>query len=313
MARSLAFICVLGFLSAGVSVSAAGARSPRGGASQHRGGWMAPDANPKHAWLYVADGQVAVTIYDLDRIGNPQIGSITQGLSTPGGVGIDGNGNVYVANETGGNVTVYAPGATSPSSTLVAPGAPEAVAFDSDDDVWVAVRGTNPGIAEYLPGETTPAQYITSNLVQIPSELAFDATGTLYIADDYMGVSILPPGRSQVVTSLDLSGLLPDVTSGLAIDPRTGNFYVSFAKVPPTEILEYEPGQQAPARTRKATFGGTNFLAAGLLKRKVVIFAPDCARDLVYLLEPALHGTIGAISTAAPACGGVAFKPAGIP
>jgi hypothetical protein len=69
------------------------------------------------AWLYVTGNHNnEVAIYDLDKSGFPIVGTITDGVSSPGGVAVDKKGQVYVANETG-TVTIYAPGKRTPSLT----------------------------------------------------------------------------------------------------------------------------------------------------------------------------------------------------
>ena len=76
--------------------------------AQSRHGWMARDANPRHPWLYVTGNQDdQVAIYDLQRVGFPKVGEITEGISSPADVAVDLQGTIYVANESG-TVTVYA-------------------------------------------------------------------------------------------------------------------------------------------------------------------------------------------------------------
>src|SRR5690348_4131679 len=83
--------------------------------SQVRHGWMAPNANPKHAWMYVSGtNSNNVLVYDLAEFGTPQIGVITTGINGPRGLSIDTAGNLYVANQGGGNVAIYPSGATTP-------------------------------------------------------------------------------------------------------------------------------------------------------------------------------------------------------
>ena len=106
-----------------VSASATAHAAPPVGAhrnfAQHRGGWMARDADLKHPWLYVSSEQNAVVqIYDLAKFGIPQIGQITTGLTSPTGMALDANGTLYVSNYYGGNVAIYPAGSTKPSSTL---------------------------------------------------------------------------------------------------------------------------------------------------------------------------------------------------
>src|ERR1700722_13059127 len=87
--------------------------------TQLHGGWMAKDANPKHAWIYVSGTNTNnVLIYDLAKFGTPQIGEITTGINGPRGLFLDPAGTLYVANIGSGTVTIYPAGATTPSLTL---------------------------------------------------------------------------------------------------------------------------------------------------------------------------------------------------
>jgi hypothetical protein len=284
-------------------------------AGQRHHGWLAGSANPRHPWLYVAGFfNNSVNIYDLHLTGSPLIGSITNGIDQPAGIAVDAQGSLYVANSGNTVVTEYFAGATVPSLTLSVPGPPQDIALDAGGNVYVCVRGNSPGIAVYAPDQTSPTRYITSDLIQIPNQIAFDSAGTLYIADDNTGVSVLPPGPSQQVTSLDLKGLVfPGACCGMALNPQNGVLYLSFAQNPPTRVLEFAPGQENPKFSRSLAFGGTNFMTTGTLHGHVRVFVPDSSGDTVYVFKETLHGTPGVITTASQGVNGVAFKAAGVP
>jgi DNA-binding beta-propeller fold protein YncE len=107
------------------SASAAVIASHRAASHTSRG-WMARDANPAHPWPYVASfagnfsdpKNSVVSIYDIGKVGFPNIGSITQGLDRPVGIVLDPGGTLYVTNITDGTVTIYPLGAVQPSLTL---------------------------------------------------------------------------------------------------------------------------------------------------------------------------------------------------
>jgi DNA-binding beta-propeller fold protein YncE len=128
-------------------------------------GWIARDANPQHAWLYVnGEDNNVVFIYDLEKIGFPEIGKITAGVIAPFGMAVDAQGTLYVVNQHGsgsapGTVTVYPAGSTTPSLTI-AKGLnnPQGVAVDANGNVYVTNRGPAPGIAVYAAGQTTLSQ-----------------------------------------------------------------------------------------------------------------------------------------------------------
>jgi hypothetical protein len=279
----------------------------------HHGGWMSRQANPKHSWLYVSgyDNNV-INIYDLEKFGIPRVGSITQGITTPDGITLDNQGTLYVPNATAQTVTVYPAGAVAPILTLSVPGRAECAAVDASGDVYVGVRASTPGIAVYLPGQTTMSQYITGSLIQSPAQVVFDASGTLYITDDISGVLVLPPGPSQTVTSLGLSGLVPHSTSGIALNPLSGGFYVSSATIPP-HVVEFAAGQTSPERKRKLNAGAADFMTSGMLRGELHVFVPDGDSNAVYILKSTLRGAAIVIATSSQSVQGLAYKPAGLP
>ena len=59
-----------------------------------------------------------VDIYDLGESGSPLVGSITHGIDGPGGMALDANDTLYVANNVANAVTVYPFGQTPASLTL---------------------------------------------------------------------------------------------------------------------------------------------------------------------------------------------------
>jgi len=114
--------------------------------------------------------------------------------SGPGGVAVDGNGNVYVA-DTGnnqvdeilavnGSVT-----ANSASRILISLAGPGGVAVDGSGDVFVSTPGTN-AVYEVLAVNGSVPSPVTSNLIRtlgkgfnFPAGLSLDANGNLYVAD----------------------------------------------------------------------------------------------------------------------------------
>jgi hypothetical protein len=275
-------------------------------------GWFASNANAKHPWLYVASAN-DITVYDLGSVGSPLLATITQGVSTPGGIALDAHGTLYVPNETANTVTVYPARATTPSMTLTGADNPVGVAVAANGDVYVSNRDSNPGVFVYLKGQTTPSKHITSSLLMIPNQVTFDSMGTLYISDNNSGVSVLPPGSSQTVTSLHLTGY-GSVTGGVIVDPLTGNLLVSDSTPPPDYISLYGPGQQGPTRTRTLHFGGLDFLAIGTVRGVEEVFVPNSQGNFIYVLKPNLIGNPGVITTASNRVAiSVAFKAGGVP
>ncbi len=277
------------------------------------GGWMAKDANPKHTWIYVAgsSGNV-IDIYDLDKVGTPQIGKITQGLNNPAMMAFDASGTMYVPNynwgNDGGDVVIFPPGATSPSLTLSQGlSEPISVAVDAGGNVYVSNRGVTPSIVVFPPGSSTPSATITSSLLALPANLVFDVSENLHIADQDNGVLELPYGSSQPIL-LGLQDVPQPV--GLSIDPGTGNLFVS---THPGNVRVFAPGTVTPRRTLRTTVVAC-VLANGIVRGKEYIFVPDCFNNNVYLFKPNRDKpvTTYAFSGAGSACC-IGIKPPGMP
>jgi hypothetical protein len=284
--------------------------------AQPRGGWMARDANRKHAWLYVnGEDNNVVYIHDLDRIGFPEVGRITDGVNAPFGMAVDAAGTLYVVNQHGpgsapGNVTIYPAGATSPSLTL-SQGLfnPQGVAVNAGGDVYVTNRGQSPGIAIYAAGQTTLAGYITDALISRPIQDFFDVSGNLYFSDPDTGVSEIPQGSEQPV-SLGLQGLTH--AGGITIDPHSGRLFVNdwlggmrYA----THV--YAPGNPKATRNLQRNIAGY-YLTTGRIQNDQFVFVPAFYSNLVYLFKGNAKEPTATLRAASQA-GSVAYKPAGVP
>jgi len=272
----------------------------------HRHGWMAPDANPKHAWLYVAgQNQSVVAIYDLEIIGAPQIGAITDGISTPFGLALDASGTLYVANPSG-TVTIYPAGATAPSLTL-SQGliSPVGIAVDTNNDVYVGNQGSSPSIQVFAQGQTTPYRTITNTLIVHPGPITFDTHRNLFIVDNTNGIAEEPFG-SQVLAFLGLQGL--GYPSAIAVDPFDGDIYVSDISSK-HDTLIFPPGHTTA--TRKIKGVSADFFAIGKIRGTTYLFGPcsPCNNLDVIKFPRTLLAVLG--SQTFPQ--GVAVKPAGVP
>ena len=74
----------------------------------------------------------------------------------------------------------FAPGSTTPTATLTGLNGPDALAFDSSGNLYVA-NGDGTTVSEFAPGSTTPTATLTG--LNDPEALAFDSSGNLYVAN----------------------------------------------------------------------------------------------------------------------------------
>jgi hypothetical protein len=304
-----------------VALGAAVEAAPAAKTHFHRG-WLAANVKTKHAWLYVDSEQNnVIAIYDLDALGIPQIGEITDGLVHPTGMAIDASGTLYVANYYGGSISIYPPGATQPGSTitqdliipngLVVDGAGNLyVANKSYDETIGLQRGSaQSSILVFPPGQTSPSAVITSPLIQNPGQLSFDATGDLYLADSATGVSELARGSQQPV-ALNLEGLSYWLGS-VAVDPLDGTMFVCGTDPHTPMILPYASGNTAPGRKLK-TAVSADFLTFGDIRHKEYMFAPDSGGNSIAIFAHGARKPALILQTMQyPRA--TAYKPAGVP
>jgi DNA-binding beta-propeller fold protein YncE len=102
-------------------------------------------------------------------------------LSSPTGLAVASNGNLYVANNGGNDVLVYNPTHGQIASKTIVEGInhPSAVAFDSQGNLWVANTGGNT-VTEYSPTGTQN----TLNTVSTPGPfvVAVDAIDDIWVS-----------------------------------------------------------------------------------------------------------------------------------
>jgi hypothetical protein len=278
--------------------------------ADRRGSWIARGADSRHPWLYVTgNSNNEVAIYDLGKLGYPKIGAITDGVSSPADVAVDGYGTLYVANETG-TITIYPAGSTSPSLTISnGLEQPQGVAVDASGNVYVANRGTSPSIQVYEKGETTPSETITGDLIQVPTQMTFDGQGNLYVSDNKTIAYELPSGSEQV-RSLNLQYVTAG--GGLALDRSNGILFTSGAAQSIHSFWGYPPGDTYPSLFHN---GGAyaDSLAIGAVLGHRYIFVPSSKTNRVAIYDEHRRNSVATIKTDVDYAVGVAYKSAGIP
>ena len=148
--------------------------------------------------LYVSQGDNSATVEEVSPGGTVSVYTTAYlaGLYYPNGLAFDSQGDLYAANTPSANVTVVTPGGGS------------GVLFAANVD-------------SYNPGGRSVTYYVGESL-SLPSGLAFDSSGNLYISNIYSGtVTEVTPGGAY---STFASGF--DQPEGLAFDSQ-GNLYVA--------------------------------------------------------------------------------------
>jgi sugar lactone lactonase YvrE len=216
-----------------------------------------PSNNNVPGDLYVADvGSNSVAVFD--STGSPVSGAAITGLTRPLGVTVDGNGNVYVAENEGGTNDVkvfsYSSGPNSApvllaTQTQDSSGLPfvsvGTLAYNGYD-VLVGIGSDTDAIGFYTPAQLSgstppvPAQTPITNGVFGPVGLAFDPAGNLYVSNYYSNAVVqyavqtatppTAPTYSTTPSAFTLTlpqGMTPGIATpeGVAVD-GSGNIYV---------------------------------------------------------------------------------------
>jgi hypothetical protein len=173
--------------------------------------------------------------------------------------------------------------------------------------IFVATRDAPPTILEFRPGSTSPFQTIVSNLLVVPSQIAFARTDLLYITDNVTGVSGMKSG-STTVASLNLQDL-DNCTTGNAISERRHEFFVSGCNGG-TQIYPF--GATAPSGALDEQFPADN-LGIGEVSGHEYVFAPDLFSSSVTFYHVLRDQRMRTRNTGSAQALGIALKPAGVP
>jgi hypothetical protein len=206
-------------------------------------------------------GAGQVYIYTARGQGQKPIAVITNGISSPAGLAVDPDRNLYVANSGNSTITVYPPGQTTPSVTYSdGVNTPYGVAVGSDGTVYIAnLYGGQSGggiVTEYPAGSTTPDLTIT-----LPGEnavnMTLDASNSLYVSwfslsSFAIAIYKYPTEGSSTRTNLKLD--LPPLSFpayAIAFDGK-GNLMVPWENIytgePPNYFAIFRPGATEPKR-----------------------------------------------------------------
>ncbi len=255
-------------------------------------------------------------------------------LNTPYYMALDPSGNIWVANFNANTVVEYTQaqlavgGAPAPTVILTATPSfsidrPSYLAFDRAGDLWVANQDTTTGpaggsLVKFTPsqlsasGAPVPAVTITtngSNSIAVPSSLAFDGRGNLWVGNDIAAspspgtvVSFTPaqlstsgnPTPTVTLTSTAASINSPDA---LAFD-SSGRLWVA-NDVSPGSVVAFSPSQLtangAPVPTVTLTSNTTNLSSPDGLSfdRFGNLWVANFGNNSLTKFSPALLATSG--------------------
>jgi sugar lactone lactonase YvrE len=177
--------------------------------------------------------------------------TITDRISQPVDVGVNGRGQIFVANASpasgqSGWISVYSPRGTHARRVIDDGFSPTEVpwrlAFDRSDNLYVA---NTHDVTVYAPGESRVERTINRG-VSFPHALAFDAAGSLYVANCTSAcsrrgsVTVFAAGKSRPTRRIT-HGIHTPV--GLVVD-SSGNLYV--ANRTGYDVSVYSQGHSLP-------------------------------------------------------------------
>ncbi len=150
--------------------------------------------------------------------------------SSPQGVAIDTNANVYVSDSSSSSVSIYnasgsslasITGLLSPTGVAIAPSAPS-VPSALVGSIWVGCSTNICAYTSYAGTTPTPITLSTDGTLSVAAGLAFDSSGHLWVYDELGGV-ISAYSVSGNATSAHLSRIAVSPSLG-GIDPPYGSY-----------------------------------------------------------------------------------------
>ncbi len=224
------------------------------------------------AHLYVSNGDGnSITVYAGSASGNTAplrtIAGPATHIAFPQGLAFDGAGNLLVAEGGALNAEIdaFAPTANGNAAPLytVVPGASSAFGFGlaiaPNGELAEAIcgacgfGGSSDAVQSYVLGKNaaTRASAISGSATGLafPYGIAYDAAGTLYVADDSTNaIGVFAPGSSgNVAPSRTISGGAVKSPTGLALD-GSGELFASVATAANATVLVFPKGGSSPAR-----------------------------------------------------------------
>jgi streptogramin lyase len=166
------------------------------------------------------------------------------GLGAYGGLTVDGNGAVYLADSSAGTITKEIPSGSGYTGTTVlsAVDGPAGIAVDGSGNLYISEWSTGSVVKETLTATGYTATTIATGLNE-PNGLAVDTSGNVYISDSANGrlLKETPSGSGYTQTDIFDCGYVGDQScpSAVAVDTSgnlfvTGYLYSQIFKLTPT-------------------------------------------------------------------------------
>lgn len=224
-----------------------------------------------------------VRIYRARAKDPAPLATISDGINTPSGACVDGEGTLYVVNEPSsgpGWISEYPLGKTSPAKMITdGISSPVFCAIDAKGNLWVTNLG-GPNATEYLYRSKKPHTVITIGLT-FPVGIAIDHSGDLYVANGWdasqQNVEVYPPGAKSPSRTITDGVTWP---VGIAVDSM-GTLYVTNAAQ--DNVAEYRSGQDYPFQTITE---GMNTPVGVTVNKKNVLYVANLGANNVVEFPP---------------------------
>lgn len=185
---------------------------------------------------------------DVIEDNNGVVSTLATGFSSPDGIAVDGNGNVFLADTGHSQIDEISPtGTVTRLASTYAFNQPSGVAVDSAGNVFVADTG-NDAVEEISGTQVTALAGSTSGAYSHPFGVAVDSSGNVYVADaNYFEVQMITPSGGVAVVAGSKSGqgsctanpVLFHTPYGVAWNSNNGDLYVS--DYPVSAVCQLKP------------------------------------------------------------------------
>ena len=183
------------------------------------------DASDIDASSGTVENLLVIPKFDATIGGNGSFGGSGTGpgeFANPGGVAVDGSGNIYVADGGNNRVQIFGPDRMYVASLPGTAATPNGAAVDGSGNVYVT-NGGNGTVQVFGPDRLHAASLLGSTFL-FPNGVAVDGSGNVYVADTGNGTVKIFDSTTRAYVA-DLPGPFSE-PSGVAVG-GSGNVYVT--------------------------------------------------------------------------------------